>query len=64
MSHLLCATAVLRRDLYYHKSSQQPFGPGAMYYHYFIDEETEMWEGWVSCPRLHVFRHFELPGRG
>lgn len=43
MSHLLCATPVLRRDLYCHKSSQQPFEAGAMYYHYFTDEETEMW---------------------
>lgn len=43
MSRLLCATPVLRRDLYGHKSSQQLFEAGAMYYHYFIGEETEMW---------------------
>lgn len=65
MRCLLCVrTLVNALPKLTHKSSQQPFKVCPVYYHHFTDEETEMWEGWVTCPRLHVLTIFGLPFGG
>lgn len=44
-----------------HRSSQPPFEVGALYYHRCVAEGAEMWEGWVTCSRLHFLIDFGLP---